>query len=162
MTVRVIAGRVAAFALLAVFGYIGVLVGRPFADQLASRHWRSAAAIVLRSRVQQDCFRPGSFTNVLAYEYVVDGRRFDGDVQSFGYPFCGQEVEARQRAGAYRVGDRLEVRYDEADPARSVLSKGTLSSGNWLLGAFYLVLLGALVRAVPEMWRGGLAPRKLP
>lgn len=149
---RQIAGTVAAAVLVVLFGYLGALVGKPFANQVLSRSWTLTDAIVLSSTVQQACSKPGSFTNVLGYEYVVDGRRFEGDSQSFGLPFCGHEDIARQRADSYRVGAHLQIRYDEEDPARSVLSGGSLAPGNYLYAAFFLLVLGTLIfKTIPQI-----------
>lgn len=92
----------------------------------------------------------------LAYEYRVDGRSYRGTRLSNVvtgrsvdlHPTPGELLEAQQRR--YPVGAQVQVRYDPAQPERSLLEVDTSGSRQFALAAAAALL--ALLAGLAGAW----------
>ena len=121
---------------------VGVLIGAAeFANirnGIASRRWPRTAGKVRSEGVHAGTPAARDSIAVITYRYEVAGRKF----QSQRLDFAGRGVggEAADVLAHYEPGMRVDVYYDPANPARSVLIPG-LALGNVIRATIALVAL---------------------
>jgi len=103
----------------------------------ASQAWPSAQGTVISSELSRIRDTDGQWTERprVVYEYVVAGASLRGNRVSFG---GSSNVGARKCVERYPAGKPVEVFYDPAAPASSVLERKTGG------GAFVLPLVGGI------------------
>ena len=134
------------FLLVAVAFVVVALRSRMRADRSGS--WNQTTAQVVKSQVEShQSYSSSSHTHttmydpVIVYEYVVAGQRYQNDRINFGgglstsWPGPSQEV-----VGRYQVGNTVNVYFDPANPAESVLERRAGGSSN-----IYLLVAGLIV-----------------
>ncbi|HVM81103.1 MAG TPA: DUF3592 domain-containing protein [Stellaceae bacterium] len=90
---------------------------------------------------------PGSegrrFIPKLTYEYTVAGKTYAGDRVGYTQYRDFSEAYARDYLAKHAVGSAVEVHYDPADPARSILEPGAGGCGPLLFSLVGVVFLAA-------------------
>ncbi len=130
---------------------LGVLLSihalRQLRRALASRHWPSHPAVVLRSSVRAYAGRGRqSYEPIVRYEYRVNGERYEsGRITFAGLQLLSStRPDAERVAGRFPVGTQLSVRVDPSRPHLSVVDPGVGSRLRLLMGlAAGLLALGA-------------------
>ena len=85
--------------------------------------------------------RSHSWVVVVNYRYEVEGTQFHGDRWTVAGPRkASGEAHADELRSQFTADDPIEVRYDPANPSRSVLAEGGTASG-WAHVGFGLLLL---------------------
>jgi hypothetical protein len=135
-------------SLMLVGGYfLADRIGKPMrAQAAASVAWPTTEGQITVSRVERTN-RAGkgkaNYTAVITYQYSLDGKTFEGDRVWFGDGYlASHELASAFRAAVHRypVGKAVNVHYDPAEPAESVLEPGPTWSGS----ALYFVGLGLM------------------
>ena len=132
--------------LLLVGGFfLAYRIGKPIRDRaVASVAWPTAEGRITGSRVER--VKNGgdgkaTYTADITYDYALDGRSFEGDRVWFGDDYSASDASAfRAAVDRYPVGQAVQVHYDPAEPAESVLEPGPTWSGS----ALYLIGLGLM------------------
>jgi len=132
--------------LLLVGGFLlAYRIGKPIRDRaVASVAWPTAEGRITGSRVER--VKNGgdgkaTYTADITYDYALDGRTFEGDRVWFGDDYSASDTSAfRAAVDRYPVGQAVQVHYDPAEPAESVLEPGPTWSGS----ALYLIGLGLM------------------
>ena len=96
---------------------------------VASENWpRTAGSVregsVTTLRIPQGKSSVTGYRAHVEFEYVVVGTAYRGDRLNFCQPPSLERQAAEARLARYPAGAPVEVRYDPADPARSVLEPG--------------------------------------
>ncbi len=142
--------------LLVIVGYaIAFMLGKPILDHAwASKTWPQATGTITRSEIERSRSKQGTamYSCVIDYEYVVDGKPFNGDTVWFGGGYSSSsDTVAREAVRKYPKGKSVKVYYSPEDPNVSVLEPGAVFSSYILFGiglAFLIVgllLTGAIV-----------------
>lgn len=131
-------------ALLAGGGWmVAFRLGKPIRDEaLASASWPTTGGRVTRSRLDESR-KDGTILRSadIGYEYEVAGRALTGTRVWIGDEYQSSPGnEFRAAVKRHPVGRLVQVHYDPADPARSVLEPGP----TWSASAIYLFGLGGL------------------
>jgi len=110
------------------------------AQALASRSWLSVPGAVVATEVRMKRSGMGrhqrvQYTPLVAYHYTVDGRAYQGTRIHFGMLVFGFEGPANRALAPYPVGAPVQVHYDPANPADSVLEAGVVT-GNMRFGVY--------------------------
>ena len=139
-------------ATLAVLVLLGALGGGIYLIIREYRQvyvYRSVEGKVLASelstrQIQSAKLRPAAYTPSVSYDYLVDGKRYEGNRIRL-YMENSTSKQAMARIGdRYPPGARVRVYYDPQDPSTAVLEPGfTVVSFVVFLGG----LLGALLAA---------------
>ncbi len=77
-----------------------------------------------RRRSSAGTERPARFRLAISYEYIVDDDRFQNDVVQFNQGDLST-AELERLVSAYPVGRQVDVFYNPARPAQSVLLRGS-------------------------------------
>jgi hypothetical protein len=125
------------------------LVGRESLHQLASRHFPVAPGTVTRSEEKTHTGSKGgtTYTAVIEYRFKVGERTFFGERWRYVNPPSGQE-ETSTLVATHAVDSAVDVYYDPADPAVSLLLPGIEGRDLMLalfLTPFHAVMLGLWV-----------------
>jgi hypothetical protein len=82
---------------------------------------------------------PYIYTPDVRYEYVVDGKRYEGATVS--YTACYTSPSALDASQGFVPGHSVRIHYDPRDPSRSVLCPGvTVGSAVWMVFAALCLL----------------------
>jgi hypothetical protein len=137
----------AALAVLVVLGVLGggvYLVIREYRQVYVYRsvEGRVLASELATSQIQSAKLRPASYTPKVSYEYLVDGKRYEGNrIRLYMENSTSEKAMARMR-DRYPPEARVKVYYDPRDPSIAVLEPGfTVLS----FGLFFVGLFGALL-----------------
>lgn len=131
-------------ALAATGSMVTLWLGKPLRDEaVASASWPTTDGRIVRSTLQQRR-DDGAWqhTAEIDYEYEVAGTSFMGTRAWIGDDYWSSPgSEFRDAVQRYPVGRQVNVHYDPAEPARSVLEPGA----TWSSSIGYFVGLGLLI-----------------
>jgi Protein of unknown function (DUF3592) len=154
-------------AALAVLVLLGVLGGGVYLVVRELRQvyvYRSVEGRVLASelaarQVQSAKLRPASYTPEVSYEYLVDGKRYEGNrIHLYKENSTSEKAMARMR-DRYPAGARVMVHYDPQDPSIAVLEAGfTVVSFAVFLGGLLGTLLAAFLGLKSRAGRRAAGP----
>ncbi len=134
------------FVIVALGFLVWVLRNRRRAD--ASRSWNRTTGRVVQAQVEARRSRnqhgySTSYYPVVIYEYAIHGQRYQNDRINFGPELgFGSAGPSETVVGRYHVGNVVDVYFDPANPAESVLERSA-GGGNRLL-----LVVAALIVAV--------------
>ncbi|MCB1917825.1 MAG: DUF3592 domain-containing protein [Rhodocyclaceae bacterium] len=128
----------------------------------ASVEWPSVPGTVRTSGVVEDSSSSGSrrsssvtyHANVV-YDYVVEGKAYQGERISYGSYGTGDEERATRIAAGYPEGAAVRVYFQPDDPGESVLEPGT-EGVPWFfvaMGSAFALFGLLLARFLPRMIR---------
>lgn len=152
-------------ALVFLFGFPGLFI-LAIAMTLhrgnrAARNWPVAMATITRSEVHNfELIRDSqggaaaiaprirtAYMPLVEYAYKVAGRDYAGRTLRLDSDIAGTQDYARRLASKYPIGTVVKVRYDPADPSRSVLELN--------FGVVWLLLAVALACLLLAVWATG-------
>lgn len=137
-------GGLVAGTLLALGGWFCAFsIGKPLHERAAaSTAWPVAEGRIMKSQLARSRDKGTTMYSAdVAYEYTVDGRRFEGDAIWMGDGYRSSDAaEFRRAVDRYPVGRVVQVHYDPAAPDSSVLEPGA----TWSSGMLYFMGLGVL------------------
>jgi hypothetical protein len=143
-------GQLWPFALLLLIGAFLVFSGvRQRSQAQASASWPSvqgkalSAQVKTESRLDTRTHRQRtSFRPAVAYEYQVDGVRYQASRVAFGDLSNSNSSEAQRILGELVKADAVQVFYNPQDPTDAVLLNANTPRTDWtiLLGAGLMVL----------------------
>jgi hypothetical protein len=121
----------------------------------ASRSWIRATGVIVQASVRES-FSQGSddspdswsYAPEVQYQFQAGGREFRGDRISFDRRAYQTKQQAQAALARYPAGGQVEVFFDPANPAQSVLQRA--SGSGWVLvaagaGVMLLVIAAAMV-----------------
>ena len=117
-----VAGLCLSLMFLAFGGGILAYSIRLWREGRRSAGWPAAEGVVTASRMWGGRWNNSARNSRTAYEFEVGGRLYASDRVCFGT--LQSDAEKRAQVERFPVGRRVEVFYDPADPARSVLEPG--------------------------------------
>ncbi len=97
--------------------------------QWRAKRWATAQGTILSVGVKSRWMADNSTTNSsgryfqmrVAYEYVVNGKRYEGHRHGRSSVWLGSEKSARRMADRFTKNSVVEVRHDQDDPRRSMI-----------------------------------------
>jgi len=117
---------------------LGAYIGQRIAADTAAQSWPSVAGKITLSQRSLMSRNPDRYETHFIYEFKTNGRYYS----SRRVRFAGGQGDP---TASRRVGDKVKVFYDPADPNRAVLEPGVILWAWAQLGACLVVaLLGAL------------------
>ncbi len=132
------------FVIIAAVFVVWVLRNRRRADE--SGHWNRTTGRVVQSQVEarrshSEHGYSTSYYPVIVYEYAINGQRYQNDRVNFG-PEMGFSSTGPSETvvGRYHVGNTVDVYFDPANPAESVLERTAGGSNNLLLVVAALIV----------------------
>lgn len=129
----------------AVFAVVGLFLEWQWLGkyQLArqSAAWPSATARIEKAWVEVRHGKSNTYRVHVRYGYSVDGLSHEGTVVNPMYDNSQNQRSAQELVDALAPGSMVGIRYDSANPSRSTLLAGTLSS-QMLGGLLPLAFLG--------------------
>jgi hypothetical protein len=136
--IQLLALLMSPFILLAVVMLLFWLIGRlRFAGQRSA--WRQTTGRILRADVMDD--GDGGYYPQVAYEYMVDGKRYEAERLSLGLVITqGSRARIEQQIQAYPPGKTVAVYYNPRKPSQAALemnarsNQGSADRGNFLRG----------------------------
>ncbi len=132
-------GEVVGFLLLAMggIGLFGAIAKIHNGTQ--SAQWPSAAGRISASEV---VLRGRTYHPIVAYEYEVNGRRYQGDCLGYGAKTLhDSKAQAEALLKPYPVGTHVDVYYKPASPGVSSLTAGMPRMSVALIGCGILVMM---------------------
>ncbi|MEO0996154.1 MAG: DUF3592 domain-containing protein [Pseudomonadota bacterium] len=120
--------RRAATALIVIaLGAAGLYFHGQYDDQVTavakrSLSWPAVTGLITHSSLEAQ--RRARFRLAINYEYIVDDDRFQNDMVRFNQGGLST-AEMERLVSAYPVGRQVEVFYNPAKPAQSVLIRGS-------------------------------------
>lgn len=102
------------------------LIGHGLFKQYQSAHWVRVDGTVTDSRIETHHGSKGgvSYSAVVTYKYVVDGRFFSNNRMRYGISSSGSYARAQETVNAHPSGSALSVYYNPANPAEALLFPG--------------------------------------
>ena len=148
------------------FAFLAACIGIYFSEQAQQRaaaNWVTADGTVRETSVHPDS-QMRDFIPRVSYTYVVGGRTFDAN-----RVWLTDDKEWEERAAAeafltrYPIGSTVTVHHDPADPQNAALILTQTSSGKWLAGAAFglIVLIYSLI-GLRRRRRGAAPSRRAP
>ncbi len=139
-----VAKAIFGIALALAAPFVASVTIQTFVKASQSNAWPQAEATVTRSEVITDVPLGGrgpEFTPKIEYRFTAQGKPYDGNRIAFRGTASRTKAVADAIAGKYALGTQHPVHYNPANPADSVLERGT----HWLTYAGLVIPVVMLV-----------------
>jgi len=111
-----------------------------------TRHWRTAAATILESWLDDGGGNPRDRRVKLCarYRFSADGTTYVGERIAFTSPIYRDYLRAERRLKELKPGKRIEIWYDPAKPADAVIER-RISRTHYLLAAVAVLCVAEVI-----------------
>ena len=99
-----------------------------------------------------------SYYPIIIYEYAINGQRYQNDRLNFGPEVgYGSPTPSQNVVGRYHVGNVVDIYFDPANPAESVLERSAGSANNVLLVVAAVIIATLLCTGIMTLGAMGMA-----